>query len=85
MDDLFDVELLVIDDLLSAHDPRGFLSSIASDLAERRLGKWTIFTSNFLLDQIAKKETRVASRMLRSGNEVIQLDNIADFNLRKDR
>jgi DNA replication protein DnaC len=82
IDDIREFPFVVIDDLGAEHDPSGFAKSRAFDIAEGRLGKWTVFTSNLTLKQLAEHDARIASRMLRGGSVRIEL-TCTDFNLRK--
>lgn len=71
--DLYTVPFLVLDDLGAGYDPRGYLSSIIDELIDRRLGRWTMITSNLFLDAISEKiDERVASRMRRDQNVVLE-------------
>lgn len=72
----------IIDDFGAEHDPNGFAKSRLDRIADERLGKWTVFTSNLSLEQIANKiDPRISSRMLRGSSVVIQVD-APDFNIR---
>lgn len=72
----------VIDDVGAEHDPRKFgINGLLRVLNGRQARKWTILTSNLLLADLAKLDTRIASRLLRDGNKVIEC-NAKDFNLR---
>jgi DNA replication protein DnaC len=76
---------VVIDDFGAEHDPTGFAKSRLDRVADERLGKWTVFTSNLLLNQIAKEiDPRISSRMIRGQNIVIEVD-VTDYNIRKRR
>jgi len=73
---------VVIDDLGCARDKTGHLADCYSRIANKRLGKWTIFTSNMLADDIKENvDARVASRLYRNGSTVIET-NAPDWNLR---
>ena len=57
--------------------------SALNEIFNRRLGKWTFITSNFSLQYIYNDfDGRIASRMMRGNNEIIQT-NAIDYNLRK--
>lgn len=76
---------VVLDDLGAEHDPNGFAKSRLDRVADERLGKWTVFTSNLLLNQIAKEiDPRVSSRMIRGANVVIEVAT-TDYNIRRRR
>lgn len=83
LDDMRDYIFFVIDDIASEHERHRELSaSKLYNVLESRMRKWTIITANLSLDQIGSKlDTRIASRMLRNGSAVIDVD-VPDFNLR---
>ena len=67
--------LLVLDDLGSEYDPSGYLASRVDRILNERLGKWTVFTSNLCLDEVADKlDVRVADRMMRADNRIADVD-----------
>lgn len=73
IDDLIEDWFVVLDDIGTAHDPRGFLASALDQIIDGRRGKWTMITCNMPLREIsAKIDTRVASRLLRDGGVVIE-------------
>lgn len=74
--------LLVLDDFGAWHDPSGFVAEKFDGLLRRRRDKWTFITTNLLLADIAEKEGRTASWMIRDGNTVHEL-TCKDFALRK--
>lgn len=85
IDTLIQLPFVVIDDLGAEHDPSGFAKSRLDRIADARLNKWTVFTSNLLLGQIAKDiDPRISSRMIRGQNTVIETSAI-DYSLRKRR
>jgi hypothetical protein len=62
--------------------PSAFVINQLGKLADERLRKWTIWTSNFGLGDFAELfDTRIASRMLRDGNSVVEV-SARDFNTR---
>lgn len=62
--------------------PTAFVVNQLGKLADARMGKWTVFTSNYMLKDFQDLfDVRIASRMLREGNVAVQVD-IRDFNLR---
>ena len=68
-------DMVVLDDIGGEYDASGFAASQLNRLANQRLGKWTIWTSNLSLDQIATKlDNRIADRLIRSGSSVIEMD-----------
>jgi DNA replication protein DnaC len=82
IESVIDLPFAIIDDVGAEHDPMGFAKSRLDRLADERLGKWTVFTSNLLLNQVAQQiDPRISSRMIRSGNLVIECD-VIDYNVR---
>lgn len=71
-----------LDDLFAEHQSE-FLTAKLCEILDRRLGKWTILTSNKTLSQIAEIEVRIASRLKRGGGEVITMTGVPDYSLRK--
>ena len=66
---------IVIDDIGAGYET-SFAQSLLDELADRRLGKWTILTSNYSLQQIGDEIShRVRSRMIRGGNKVVEALN----------
>jgi DNA replication protein DnaC len=81
--DIIEMPFVVIDDIGAEHDPNGFAKSILDKIADARLRKWTVFTCNLSLEQIAKDiDPRISSRMIRGENKVITT-TAKDFNVRK--
>lgn len=76
----------VIDDLGASNETsRSYLLNAIDSIADARIGRWTMWTSNLTLGQIGDLlDPRIASRMIRDGNEVIQVD-VPDFNLRNPK
>ena len=70
---------LVIDDLGDDHDPSGYMVNVISRLLDRRLGKWTVITSNLSHSQISQDlDARIASRMIRGGSQILEI-TVPDF------
>jgi DNA replication protein DnaC len=84
LDDLKEYDFFAIDDLLSEYERHRELSaSTLYGVLERRLGKWTVLTANASLKQLSERlDPRIASRMIRGGGVVVQVD-VVDWNLRK--
>lgn len=74
----------VIDDIGADNDPKKTITDKLCKIAEMRLGKWTVFTSNLTLGDIARQlDQRISSRMNgRNGNECVSVD-VIDYNLRR--
>ena len=58
---------LVLDDVAAERDPSGFSSDKLSTLLGCRERRWTVITSNLFLEDIARIDNRIASRMARNG------------------
>lgn len=71
--------IMVIDDIGSGHET-AFANSILATIAERRLGRPTVWTSNLSLEGIAQIDARIASRMRRNGSEIFTFKATPDFN-----
>jgi DNA replication protein DnaC len=73
----------VIDDIGAGDEQdRSYLRNTLETIVDARLGAWTIFTSNLLLDQISEQlDRRIASRMLRDGNVVVEAPTLPDWNV----
>lgn len=71
-----------IDDIGTEYDPNGLLASKLDHLCNARLRKWTVITCNYSLREIsAKLDPRIASRMIRDGNVIVEMTT-TDYNLR---
>lgn len=83
VEDICTDDFAVLDDIGVEHDPSGFIASITDRIINARMGKWTFITCNLPLSEIASKlDVRIASRMVRDGNKVIE-STAKDFSLRK--
>lgn len=81
-DDLCALTFLVVDDIGSEY-PSAFVNSKLYELCSRREHKWTVFTGNLSLADIEQQmDARIASRMIRNGSVVVDV-NVPDFNLRE--
>lgn len=77
-----DAFFLVIDDLGAERDESGFVKDKMLELLNRRLGKWTILTTNLSLKNIAENyDARISSRLIRDENRVKRISAI-DYALR---
>lgn len=69
--------------LVTAVIPKRFEVGAMDDLANHRLRKWTILTANLNRSQIAASwDVRIASRLTRDGNVLVDLSGVRDFGLR---
>jgi DNA replication protein DnaC len=83
LDDLGQDRLVVFDEIGADRDPSGHVRDCLARVLSKRVGKWTIITSNKSLEQIQTDiDTRVASRMVRDGSEVVDVE-VTDYALRK--
>lgn len=65
--------VVFLDDLAAGHETR-FSQSAADEIADRRIGKWTIWTSNLTLAQVGDHLShRVRTRMKGHGNRVVEI------------
>lgn len=82
--DLADDWFVAIDDIGAEYRSKSdYVASKLDELLDSRLGKWTVLTANLGLEQIGEfLDVRIASRLLRGGSEVIDVD-VPDWNLRK--
>lgn len=75
--------LVVLDDLGSERDPSGFLANALFDLCNARVNRWTIFTTNYSLNEIMDRvDGRVSSRLIRDSNKLVTI-TARDYALRK--
>lgn len=75
---------VVLDDIGAEYkDKSGIVKSKLDRILDERLGKWTVITCNYSLAKIASEmDTRIASRMMRGGSQIVDIET-ADFNLRR--
>jgi DNA replication protein DnaC len=77
--------LVGVDDVGAAREDGGrtsWLPEALYRLCNARLGKWTIFTTNLSLTEIGRTiDERIASRMIRDGNQFHRI-NAGDYALR---
>lgn len=81
--DLCEDEFVCLDDIGAEHRTP-FIVAKLDEICDARLGKWTIFTANLSLRDISEVETRIASRMLRGANQVVDIETV-DYALRSAR
>jgi DNA replication protein DnaC len=74
--------LVVMDELGIARDPTNFVSEAVGRFCDNRLGRWTIFCTNFSLNEIRDRmDARISSRLVRDDNLVVQITS-GDYALR---
>ena len=85
MDDIAEANLVVFDEIAIDHDPSGFAADKLCQMLSRRVGKWTLITSNWTLSRIQEIDPRIASRMVRDKSVVVGCDTVdyATRNYRK--
>jgi len=74
--------VLFLDDICAERDTTGFAGEQLNTLLGCRMGKWTIITSNLLLNQIGETEPRLADRMIRKPNLLAEVKTTS-YALRK--
>ncbi len=76
MDDLSEANLVVMDEIAIDHDPSGFAADKLCQILSRRVGKWTLLTSNWTLSKIQEIDPRISSRMVRDQSIVVGCDTV---------
>jgi len=64
--------LLVIDDIGAEHGSEYGTQKLL-ELLDKRMGKWTFITSNLTMERFAELDNRIASRLIRDHNKVLQI------------
>lgn len=73
--------LLILDEIGMEQDRSGFATDKLAELLSRRVGKWTLMTSNLKYESWADVDTRISSRMMRDGGRVVHVNSM-DYALR---
>lgn len=78
--------VLILDDVgaenLAGEYSLGLAATALCDVVEKRLGKWTLITSNLTTSEIAKTyDPRVASRLIRNGGRTVDMTAADDYSL----
>lgn len=72
--DLMKWPLLVLDDIGAEQDKSGFASEKLNMLIAKRVGKWTVITSNLDLAGLSNVDERISDRIVREpGNDWIEM------------
>ena len=71
--DMMSWPILFIDDIGAERDPSGFAAEQLGMLLGCRENKWTILTSNLLLDQLGAIDPRISDRIIRAPNLFIEV------------
>lgn len=67
-------DLLFIDDIGAEKDTTGYVKGKLCELLSKRLGKWTLLTSNLTLTEIGDSyDNRISSRIIRDENMFVRL------------
>lgn len=84
VDDLCERYFLVLDDIgADFQGGTGAVQAALDRLIDERIGKWTVLTTNLPHAEVATTlGTRVASRMIRDGNVIIDAPTVRDWNLK---
>lgn len=78
--DLREDWFVVIDDIGAEHAVTANANKQLSSILDKRIGKWTVITSNKSLEQIKNEmDTRIASRLLRNGAALMHVE-VPDYN-----
>jgi len=64
--------LLVIDDIGAEHGS-DYGTQKLLEVLDKRLGKWTFITSNLTMERFAEIDRRIASRLVRDHNQVVEV------------
>ena len=77
--------VLCIDDLGAGYDT-DFSKALAAEMAERRVRKFTLWTSNLTPEALAREfDTRLVSRLIRGKNQVFSFKDCGDYSLRAEQ
>lgn len=82
VDDVCDEWFVIIDDLGAERDTTGFIAAATDRILNSRRDKWTLITTNLPISEIGDRiDPRVASRLIRGENQVVEIE-ADDWNLR---
>ena len=82
INDMHSEQFVCLDEIGADRDPSGLVRDKLATMLCARVDRWTLVTSNKTLEQVATDiDTRVASRMIRDGSEVVEID-VRDYALR---
>ena len=78
--------VLILDDVgaenLAGEYSLGLAATALCDVVEKRLGKWTLITSNLTTSEIADRyDARIASRLIRNGGRTVDMTAADDYSL----
>ena len=73
---------VVLDELGATRDPSTFVADAIARLCQARRDKWTVFTTNLTMQEIAERQdARIASRLIRDRNRFVTI-TAGDYALR---
>ena len=75
---------LVIDDVGAGNSNTAFAIDKLYELLNRRLSRWTVITANQKLETLGEWDQRIASRLIRNGNQCVDVVT-QDYALREDQ
>jgi hypothetical protein len=79
------IDDLGVDSFDASGNPTKFATQKMAELLDRRLRKWTVITSNFTRTQLATTfDARIASRLMRDGNVIVDASDVRDFFIRRE-
>ena len=86
LDSIRKYKVLIIDDVgaenISGEFSKGFSAAALCAVLEKRLGKWTMLSSNLTRSEIAETyDARVASRLIRNGGRTVDMTAADDYSL----
>lgn len=81
IDELIDANILFLDEIAVEHDPSGYAKDSLMNILGQRTRKWTILTSNYRIDTLARMDERLSSRIIRDGSVLVDCCT-KDFSLR---
>lgn len=72
--DMLNWPVLFLDDIGAERDTTGFASEQLNMMLGCRIDRWTIITSNLMLDQLGKIDPRISDRIIREPNIFVQIN-----------
>ena len=75
------MQFVVFDDLGAVRDKSDLIANAVAEFANVRERKWTLWTTNLTLDEVTAIDPRIASRLIRDGNQFVRI-TAQDYALR---
>lgn len=69
--------VLFLDDIAAERDSTGFATEQLNMLLGSRGDKWTILTSNLMLEQVGAIDPRIADRIIRAPNILVEVNTVS--------